>query len=90
MLDVTRDGVFQDPWKNDYWVMIDANYDGQIDAAGAAEAPGLADDAYSSILIWSTGPDGLSSSGSNSHASNRDNIYSVPTNWNTANGHKVQ
>ena len=82
-LDVTRNrrGVFLDPWDAPYIVLMDIDYDGQI----ATVPPGIATSSgiiYSSVVIWSTGPD----EDSGSSRTNRDNVYSFPVTWNKDNG----
>ena len=80
MLDVSRPGVFQDPWKHDYQIVIDDDYDGNIHASnipGVSESLGIP----SSIVIWSMGPDGNDHS-INTDLSNLDNIYSMETSCN--------
>ena len=87
------DGVYRDPWGSPYIVTLDANYDGKtIDAfygqasvSGAERNEGLNGltrvkggyQANSSVLVWSLGPDRLSSADEKADQGvNRDNILS--------------
>ena len=90
---VGTDGVYRDPWGSPYIVTLDANYDGktidvfygQASVSSAERNEGLKGltrvkggyQANSSVLVWSLGPDRLSSTDEKADQGvNRDNILS--------------
>jgi len=83
------DGVFLDPWDKSYYVHFDGDYDGKIAEPSSNKICGLlnADNIRYSVVIWSAGPDNKSSDTYNS-STNKDNVYSIPTNWSKA-GHNI-
>jgi type II secretory pathway pseudopilin PulG len=80
-------GVYPDPWDNNYTVFLDDDYDGEI--ATIPDGVSVASPLRYSIVAWSTGPDGASSS-SAKDKSNRDNVYSFSTSWSKATGHTIE
>jgi len=48
------DGYYKDPWKKDYYVSLDLDYDGDIEAGTG----GPYEQVYGTMAIWSGGPDG--------------------------------
>ena len=101
-LDITSNepGVFQDAWDEDFFVIFDTNYDDKIQYTSSDNAiTGLVskDDSskqyyYYSVIIWSKGPDKKAkaghSSSDRSDKTNKDNIYSMNTQWDKSVGHK--
>ena len=83
MLDVKVSGQYNDPWDNRYRVVLDLNYDNGISNTNIS---GLATSPPKSVVVWSQGLDG-SSSTTNSNSTNEDNIYPFETNWSDSTGH---
>ena len=89
-------GTFTDPWGEEYGVFFDANYDGKIIVTSDDDRiPGLnvekKDSKYTyrySVIIWSKGSNRKESSTPN-HATNEDNVYSLPTLWSSEKGHTI-
>ena len=75
------EGVYQDPWDQNYIVVLDVDYDGKI-ANSAAEVPVDASDLYFSVIVWSVGPDGKSDTSADKK--NKDNVYSINTQWDSS------
>ena len=75
-LEGKEEGVFTDPWGNDYYVLLDGNGDGKLNPLIDDDEPtGLDGKPWrKSILIWSAGPDG-------DPATVEDNAYSLPVLW---------
>ena len=89
-------GVYQDPWDNDFQVIFDKNYDDKIEVSdGIPGLVGKTDSSnvlyYYSLIVWSAGPDLKYQDGKQDsdrkNKRNKDNIYSVPTQWSKAEGH---
>ncbi len=83
-------GIYLDPWDNQYNVLLDLDYDGNITPA-SGELNGVSSEStklYYSIIVWSIGDDGESSTTAN-NKKNKDNVYSFTTNW-TPKGHTLQ
>jgi len=90
-LDVQKAGEFNDPWGNPYRIVYDSNYSGQVQFGLAHGLVGKGSETTipRPILVYSLGPDGASNSAA-THASNKDNVYSVDTTWNGSLGHVLQ
>ena len=88
MLDVKRPGEYKDPWDNDYIIVVDSNANDEIDSD---DVDGMQDGKalLYNIVIWSWGPDKEFNS-SDANSANKDNVYSMETNWDPANGHVVR
>lgn len=83
------EGVYTDPWDATYWVIFDSDYDGKIKKGTGAYIDGMATETiHQSVVVWSYGNDGEVSTTLN-NKKNRDNIYSITTNWNSSEGHIV-
>ncbi|MBN2450503.1 MAG: type II secretion system protein [Lentisphaeria bacterium] len=59
-------GEYLDPWRNRYWIVIDTDFDGQIDGDTTANpaghtydrnGDGTLDPIYEKVIIWSFGSD---------------------------------
>jgi len=85
MIEVKKNGEFLDPWGFSYNVIMDADYDGSVPAA---QIRAMTEDVPSSIVIWSAGPD-KKSHATASKAENKDNVFSLVTNWQDGVGHKI-
>ncbi|HOG49715.1 MAG TPA: hypothetical protein PKY10_03935 [Lentisphaeria bacterium] len=83
-------GEYLDPWDQNYNVIFDSNYNGEIPAVpdGISLPTGITTLRFS-IVVWSSGPDATSSPTAN-HKSNRDNVYSFSTSWSKASGHSIE
>jgi prepilin-type N-terminal cleavage/methylation domain-containing protein len=94
MLDVKKAGEYKDPWKNpstdydnDYHIVVDSDANDEItsnNVVGMATGQTL----LYNIIIWSAGPDGQYSSTPDASV-NKDNVYSMETNWDPNNGHVI-
>ena len=74
-LEGKEEGVFTDPWGNDYYVLLDGDGDGKLNPTDDDKPTGLDGTSWrKSILIWSAGPDG-------DPATVEDNAYSLPVLW---------
>ena len=98
MLEVKIPGLYKDPWEQDYEVIIDANYDGKIEAdpASGPEINGMLGTISAtrinvpvSVVVWSKGPDKADSTTAGEKA-NQDNVYSFETNWRSGDGHMLR
>ena len=71
---------YVDAWGKPFLIALDANYDGQIDASAIESATtpihGKTGSMYSSVLIWSSGPDEKYDNSTSAGGQNSDNIYS--------------
>ncbi len=85
LLDVNKSGFYQDPWGENYWVVLDADYDGSI----ASNVKGMAVTVPSSVVIWSKGPDKKDDANASSK-DNQDNLYSAETEWKSGTGHALK
>lgn len=86
MLKVLTDGgKYDDPWQKRYQIVIDTNYDDKISASNVY---GLCQDVYASAVVWSYGPDEKQNTTDNKDKDNKDNVYSLETQWDPDNGHK--
>lgn len=76
-------GVYLDPWDNNYVVLLDIDYDGEI--ATIPNGVSAASLRYS-VVIWSKGPDGRVETDDTPPVPkrNRDNVYSFNTTWDPA------
>ncbi len=73
------EGVYTDPWGNNYQIIIDCDYQDSIANGTTVLAHGLsADTLHYSIFIWSKGADG-DSNATLTNKTNKDNIYGVST-----------
>jgi prepilin-type N-terminal cleavage/methylation domain-containing protein len=88
MLDVKRPGEYKDPWGKDYHVVFDTNADGSI---SSTSVDGMVDgkDLPYSIIVWSDGPDKEFNT-SDANSANKDNVYSIETNWQPSGGHVLR
>ncbi len=77
-----QEGVYQDPWDQNYFVVMDADHNGKM-ANSAAKVPVDATDLYYSAIVWSIGPDGKSDTSASKD--NKDNVYSINTQWDSKN-----
>ena len=74
-----EEGVYTDPWGNNYQVIVDTEYKDSIANSSTVLAHGLnANTLHYGIFIWSMGADGESNATLN-HKSNKDNVYGVST-----------
>ena len=85
-------GQFTDPWKNNYLIYMDHDYDGKINATaittgsiengstggGTPTLTYFGGDLYYSIIIWSRG---ANDTGTSVNAVRNDNVYSFPVAW---------
>ena len=88
MLNVKKAATYLDPWDKRYHIVYDCNYDDEIlvdDIVGLYKAGTTIP--YT-VVIWSEGPDEASSGTANNKA-NRDNVYTIETNWSTSQGHVI-
>ena len=67
-------GEFLDPWDGNYVIYLDHDSNGKIDSAVSGVN---ASEIYGTVVIFSQGPDGKSTSASEY----RDNVYSIPVIW---------
>jgi len=84
-LDGVTAGKFQDPWKQDLEVVLDADYNQVIHKTIAV---GLQADVNATVLVWSKGPDKSENPSTPGDDRNKDNIYSIETTWDAGVGHK--
>ena len=76
------EGVYQDPWDQNYFVVMDADYDGKM-TNSSAKVPVDATTLHYSVVVWSIGPDGESATSADKK--NKDNVYSINTTWDAPN-----
>ena len=81
-------GKYLDPWDKNYKVILDCDYNGNIEPASSALHGVNTSKVYYSIIVWSLGDDGKSN-GTASNKDNKDNVYSFPTLWNKDSGHVI-
>jgi prepilin-type N-terminal cleavage/methylation domain-containing protein len=88
MLNVKKPGEYKDPWENDFHVVVDRNADDNI---SSDNVDGMVDgqDLLYNIIIWSNGPDGERNP-SDGNSANKDNVYSIETNWKPGAGHVLR
>ena len=84
-------GEYLDPWDYQYKVILDCDYNGNIEPTSSAlygvNLDGQ-DKIYYSVIVWSVGDDG-DSSATLTNKKNKDNVYSFPTIWNKDGGHVI-
>ena len=81
-------GKYLDPWDQNYKVLLDVDYNGNIEPKAGALDGVNTEKVYYSVIVWSIGDDGKSNS-SSKHKDNRDNVYSFVTNWSKEDGHVI-
>ena len=82
-------GQFTDPWGNDYYVVLDGDYNGKI-VTDKIDGVNASSNTYRfSVIAWSKGNDRKSSSSSKTDKTNEDNVYSFPTTWSSSTGHNI-
>ncbi len=81
-------GKYLDPWDKNYKVILDVDYNGNIEPTSGSLNGVDASKVYYSIIIWSLGDDGKSNT-SSKHKDNKDNVYSFPTAWNKDSGYVI-
>ena len=79
-------GVYEDPWGNNYVVILDGDGDGKITLDGSFDWDddyrlNVEGALYQSILIISKGPDGKMGGKSEKASQARDNVLSIPVIW---------
>ncbi len=90
MLNVKKDATYLDPWEKRYHIVYDCNYNERIadsSVRGFYASSPTTTFPYT-VIIWSEGPD-ENSSATASDKSNKDNVYTVETNWDSAKGHVI-
>ena len=70
-LEVATADEYNDPWKNRYMIVFDANYDGKIDKNTSADK-GPYVDVLKSVAIWSYGPNTDNNNGQPNGGKNDD------------------
>jgi len=89
ILSVKKATEYLDPWKNRYYVVGDVNGDNSI---AKKLVVGMYDDGKDlprSVVVWSKGADKKIDEDDPEAKVNRDNIYSLETNWDKAKGHVI-
>ena len=88
ILSVKKVAEYLDPWKNRYHVVGDVNGD---DSISTDLVVGMYDgeDLPRSVVVWSAGADKKYDSTDPEAKENRDNVYSLETNWDKAKGHVI-
>jgi prepilin-type N-terminal cleavage/methylation domain-containing protein len=89
ILSVKKAAEYLDPWKNRYHVIGDVNSDDSIDKDLVIGMDDDGDDLPRSVVVWSAGADKKYDSSDPEAEVNRDNVYSVETNWDKAKGHVI-
>lgn len=76
-------GAYADPWDNNYVVLLDIDYDGEIATIPNGVSAALL---HYSVVVWSMGPDGRVNTDATAPElkRNRDNVYSFNTTWDPA------
>ena len=81
-------GKYLDPWDKNYKVILDVDYNGNIEPASGSLDGVDASKVYYSVIIWSQGDDGASAA-TKKDKKNKDNVYSFSTSWHKDNGHVI-
>lgn len=91
MLNVKKDATYLDPWDHRYNIVYDCNYNERVTDGTIVGfyATSPATTFPYTIVIWSAGPDEKFNSTTPSNSTNKDNIYTVETNWDNNKGHVV-
>ncbi len=78
-------GDYVDPWGNNFEIYMDSN---NSDTISTIPHGIKATTIYRSLIIWSKGPDGKSD-GTATHEDNKDNVYSIPVEYEKGVGFKL-
>ena len=88
ILSVKKAATYLDPWDKRYHIVYDCKYNDEIlvnDIVGLRDTDATIP---CSVVIWSEGPDETVHATPNNKA-NKDNVYTIDTNWDSANGHVI-